>query len=161
MASAIAKPHTWLPPLLILAGFLYFVQRTPPSTTTESPADDPHNVLIEMVRAVKKGDVDRVVSCFSGPLQQQLEKLSGDRESNFRQWLQERQELVKGFAIIGEETLEPGKVQLQTETVYDDRKTSQTFVLERRNGEWKIVETNSELMTPWEGRRRLDGTPVE
>ena len=148
-----------LPPLAIAGGFLYFSLREPPAPPGSE--DDPHSTLIELVRSVKSGDVDRIVASFSGDLRTEMERLANREGRAFRDWLQARQNLVKGFAIVGQESLGPDQVKLFTETVYEDKKTKQVFELARDQGAWKIVATDSELVTPWAGRRSVFEDPAQ
>ncbi len=148
-----------LPPLFIAGGFLYFSLREPPAPSRFE--DDPQGTLIELVRSVKGGDVDRIVSSFSGDLQIEMKALAERQGPALQEWLQARQDLVKGFAIVGQESLGPNQVKLFTETVYEDKKTKQVFELARHQGAWKIVATDSELVTPWAGRRSVFEDPAQ
>ena len=146
-----------LPALFIAGGFLYFSLRDPPSPAQFR--DDPQGTLIEFVRSVKSGDINRIVSSFSGDLRIEMKALSDREGPALQEWLQARQNLVKGFAIVGQESPGPDQVKLFTETVYEDKKTKQVFELARENGAWKIVATDSELVTPWSGRRSVFEEP--
>ena len=148
-----------LPPLLIAGGFLYFSLREPPGPAQFE--DDPQGTLIELVRSVKSGDIDQIVASFSGDLQIEMKTLADREGPALQEWLQARQNLVKGFAIVGQESSGPDQVKLFTETVYEDKKTKQVFDLARENGAWKIVATDSELVTPWTGRRSVFEEPVQ
>ena len=153
------KVQKLLAPLFIAGGFLYFSLREPPPPA--QIANDPQGTLIELVRSVKSGEIDRIVSSFSGDLRTEMQALVDREGPAFREWLQARQHLVKGFAIVNQESLGPDRVKLFTETVYEDKKTKQVFELGREKGAWKIVATDSELVTPWSGRRSVFEEPVD
>ncbi len=153
------KLQKLIPPLAIASGFLYFTLREPPAPTPSE--DDPHAALIDLVRAVKSGAIDRIVSSFSGDLRIEMKALADREGPALQEWLRARQNRVKGFAIVGQESLGPDQVKLFTETVYEDKKTKQVFELARGQGAWKIVATDSELVTPWAGRRSVSEDPAQ
>lgn len=136
-----------IPLILIGAVFLFFALRQEPA----SPVRTPEDLLIEMVVASGEGEVERFLACFGGELEERLRGVvRREGEDKIADWLRERSRPVKGFAILDKEPQEAGRVLVKTETVYQDRNTRQSFLLEERGGGWKIVQSDSEMVGAWD-----------
>ena len=144
------EPRKWVSLLAILGCFLYFASRDTPIRET-GREESPDDVLIAMVQAMERGDVQALQECFGGDLRRRLENLLA-RESGPRlgEWLRRRGTAVKGLAILDQEELGPDQVRVLTETVYNDRNTRQSFRLERENGSWRVTQSDFEMVSDWE-----------
>ncbi len=144
------EPRKWVSLLAILGCFLYFASRDAPIRETVRE-ERPEDVLIAMVQAMERGDVQALKECFGGDLRRRLEDLLA-RDSSPRQseWLRRRGSAVKGLAILGQEELGPDQVRVLTETVYNDRNTRQSFLLERESGSWRVTQSDFEMVSDWE-----------
>lgn len=144
------KPRKWFSVLAILACFIYFISRDTPVRET-GREENPDDVLIAMVQAMERGDVQALKECFGGDLGRRLDVLlARDSEPWLGEWLRRRGSAVKGLAILGQEELGPGQVRVLTETVYNDRNTRQSFLLGRENGSWKVTDSDFEMVSDWE-----------
>lgn len=136
-----------IPWVLMGAAFLYFVlrDRTPP------PEQKPEDVLVQMVLALGDGEVDTFLSCFSGDLGVSLRTIVDQRgEQAISDWLVSRGQRMKGFAILEKETRGESALLVRTETVYEDRNSGQTFLLQRQNRQWKIIQSDFEMVQDWD-----------
>lgn len=137
--------------ILLLAGLAYFIARdrqAPRATETGATAED---VLIGMVEAMGKGDVAAWLDCFGGELRGRLETLVrqlGNQELAAQ--LKARHQPMKGFAILEKQPQGNDRLVVSTETVYADKNARQTFVLQRQSVSWKIVASDSEMVSQWE-----------
>lgn len=133
--------------VLLGAAFLYFVSRDP----TPLPEQAPEDVLIEMILAVGEGDVETFLDCFSGDLGANLRAIV-DRQGEpaIADWLVSRGQLMKGFAILEKETRGESELLVRTETVYEDRNSGQKFLLGLENGQWKIIQSDFEMVQDWD-----------
>lgn len=137
-----------LPLVLVLLGFAYFIlrERQQPRRAPQTPED----VLVEMVQAMGRGDVSSLLNCLGGDLRRRLQDLAAQRGDQLAALLKERNQAVKGFAILEKEARASGTLLVLTETVYADRNTRQTFLLREEKEGWKIIETDSEMVSDWE-----------
>ena len=144
------EPRKWFSALAILGCFVYFVTRESPvreSVREETPED----VLIAMVQAMERGDVQALKECFGGDLRRRLEDLlARDSAPWLSEWIRRRGSAVKGLAILGQEELGPDQVRVLTETVYNDRNTRQSFRLQRVDGSWRVTDSDFEMVSDWE-----------
>ena len=144
------EPKKWFSLLAILGCFLYFGSRDTPVMETERE-ENPDDVLIAMVQAMERGDVQALKECFGGDLRRRLEALlARDSAPWLSEWLRRRGRAVKGLAILDQEELGPGRVRVLAETVYNDRNTRQSFVLEREDGAWRVTQSDFEMVSDWE-----------
>ncbi|HEY2933482.1 MAG TPA: hypothetical protein VGK99_17215 [Acidobacteriota bacterium] len=138
-----------IPALLLIAGFTYFMLRDaqrPGAVQTGSPDD----ALLDMVQAMGEGSVSQWVDLFGGDLRRRLEDISQRQgEGELSRLLKDRSGAVKGFAIIGRQTQGPDTIVLSTETIYAERNTRQSFLLRKEAGIWKIVDSDSEMVSAW------------
>ena len=143
-------PKKWFSVLAILGCFVYFASRENSSRETERE-ENPDDVLIAMVQAMERGDVQALKECFGGDLRRRLEDLlARDSAPWLSDWLRRRGSAVKGLAILDQEELSPDQVRVLTETVYNDRNTRQSFLLERESGSWRVVQSDFEMVSDWE-----------
>ncbi len=144
------EPRRWFSLLAILGCFFYFAYRDAPIRET-GRQENPDDVLIAMVQAMERGDVQALKECFGGDLRRRLEDLlARDSAPWLSEWLRRRGSAVKGLAILEQEELGPGQVRVLTETVYNDRNTRQTFLLERKSGSWRVTRSDFEMVSDWE-----------
>jgi len=144
------EPRKWFSLLAILACFIYFTSRETPVRETGRD-ENPDDVLIAMVQAMERGDVQTLKECFGGDLRRRLDDLlARDSEPWLAEWLRRRGSAVKGLAILGQEELGPDQVRVLTETVYNDRNTRQSFRLQRQDGSWKVTGSDFEMVSDWE-----------
>lgn len=137
-----------LPALLLLTGFAFFIYRDRQAPRAEQTAED---VLIAMVQAMGKGEAPALLECFGGDLSRRLEAVVEQRgEREFARLLKERSQPVKGFAILSKESQSDDTVLVFTETVYADKNTRQTFLLTPSDGSWKIIRSDSEIVSTLE-----------
>ncbi|MDA2930699.1 hypothetical protein MYX84_12270, partial [Acidobacteria bacterium AH-259-O06] len=129
------------------AAFMYFVGRDRQPPVVEAPED----VLIDMVVALGEGNVVDFLHCFGGDLGRHLQSVvSNQGEDQISGWLKDRGRQVKGFAILEKETIGSDGFLVKTETVYEDKNTGQTFLLELQEGTWKIVQSDFEMVSNWD-----------
>ena len=144
------EPRKWFSVLAILGCFVYFVSREAPVRETVGE-ENPEDVLIAMVQAMERGDVQALEECFGGDLKRRLEDLlARDSAPWLAEWLRRRGSAVKGLAILDQEELGPDQVRILTETVYNDRNTRQSFRLEREDGSWRVTDSDFEMVSDWE-----------
>ena len=144
------EPRKWFSLLAILGCFLYFASRDTPSRET-GREENPEDVLIAMVQAMERGDVQALKECFGGNLRRRLEDLlARESEPGLGEWLRRRGSAVKGLAILDQEELGPDQVRVLTETVYNDRNTRQSFLLELESGSWRVTQSDFEMVSDWE-----------
>ena len=138
----------FVPFLLILSGFLYFVLR---DQQTSPQADEPEEALIAMVQALKSGDVPGLLRCFGGELGRRLQSIIEQQGwADLERWLRRRGQAVKGLAILNKESRGANEVMVFTETVYEGRNKRQSFLLRRIEGRWKVVSSDFEGVSDWE-----------
>ena len=144
------EPKKWFSLLAILGCFLYFGSRDTPVMET-GREENPDDVLIAMVQAMERGDVQALKECFGGDLRRRLEDLlARDSAPWLSEWIRRRGSAVKGLAILGREELGPDQVRVLTETVYNDRNTRQSFRLQRVDGSWRVTDSDFEMVSDWE-----------
>ncbi len=144
------EPRKWFSLLAILGCFVFFASRDTPIRDT-GREESPDEVLIAMVQALERGDVQALKECFGGDLRRRLEDLlARDSAPWLSEWLRRRGSAVKGLAILDQEELGPDQVRVLTETVYNDRNTRQSFLLERENGSWRVTQSDFEMVSDWE-----------
>ena len=144
------NPRKWFSALAILGCFVYFVTRESP-VRESAREEDPEDVLIAMVQAMERGDVEALKECFGGDLRRRLEDLlARDSAPWLSEWRRRRGSAVKGLAILGREELGPDQVRVLTETVYNDRNTRQSFRLQRVDGSWRVTDSDFEMVSDWE-----------
>jgi hypothetical protein len=51
---------------------------------------------------------------------------------------------------LEKQALGPNRVRVLTETVYNDRNTRQSFLLERESGSWRVTQSDFEMVSDWE-----------
>ena len=142
------EARRFIPFLLILSGFLYFVLR---DQKTSSQVDEPEDAIIAMVQALKAGDVPGLLRCFGGELGRRLEGIIERQEKrDLERWLRRRGQAVKGLAILNKESRSANEVMVFTETVYEGRNKRQSFLLRRIDGRWKVVRSDFEAVSDWE-----------
>ncbi len=142
------EARRFVPFLLILSGFLYFVLR---DQQTSPQVDEPEEALIAMVQALKAGDVSGLLRCFGGELGRRLEGIIEKQgRADLEQWLKRRGQAVKGLAILNKESRGANEVLVFTETVYEGRNKRQSFLLRRIDGRWKVVSSDFEAVSDWE-----------
>ncbi len=139
-----------IPLLLLLAGFAYFVARDRQKPAASAPKA-PEDVLIDMVQAMETSNVPAWLDCFTGDLGRRLQNVArqGGNDEISRQF-KERNKLVKGFAIIDRQPRGFDALLVFTETVYADKNTRQSFLLKEEGGRWKIVQSDSEMVSAWD-----------
>ena len=144
------EPRKWVSLLAILGCFLYFASQDTPSRET-GREENPEDVLIAMVQAMERGDVQALKESFGGDLRRRLEDLSAqDSVLRLGEWIRRRGSAVKGLAILEKQALGPNRVRVLTETVYNDRNTRQSFLLERESGSWRVTQSDFEMVSDWE-----------
>lgn len=144
------EPGKWISALVILGCFVYFVSRDSP-VRDSGEEENPEDVLIAMVQAMERGDVQALKECFGGDMKRRLEGLlAQDSAPWLSEWLRRRGSAVKGLAILGREELGPDQVRVLTETVYNDRNTRQSFRLQRAGGSWRVTDSDFEMVSDWE-----------
>src|SRR2546428_10948259 len=117
-----------IPAVLLLAGFVYFVSRDRQKPAAYAPKA-PEDVLIDMVQAMGTTDVPAWLDCFGGDLGRRLHDLARQRgKDEISRLLKERNQLVKGFAIIDRHPQGPDSFLVFTETIYADKNTRQSFL---------------------------------
>jgi hypothetical protein len=118
----------------------------------------PEDAIYGMLDAARKGDVQKYLSAYSGPMQASLQQSIADSSnSNFRQYLQDTTATLKGVAVMAPE-INDREAKARVEYVYQDRNEAQNMYLEKTATGWKItrVETAQRVKTlvPY-------GTPVK
>jgi len=142
------EARRFVPFLLILSGFFYFVLR---DQQTSPQVDEPEDVLIAMIQALKAGDVPGLLRCFGGELGRRLEGIIERQEgADLERWLKRRGQAVKGLAILNKESRGADEVVVFTETVYEGRNKRQSFLLRREDGRWRVVRSDFEAVSDWE-----------
>ncbi|HEY6391324.1 MAG TPA: hypothetical protein VIX89_08605 [Bryobacteraceae bacterium] len=115
----------------------------------------PEDAIYGMLDAARKGDVQKYLAAYSGPLRQSIAESA---DSNFRQYLQDTNAALKGVAVMAPEMIGGREVKARVEYVYQDRNEAQNMYLEKTATGWKItrVETAQRVKTlvPY-------GTPVK
>jgi hypothetical protein len=139
------------PILILAAGFAYFVARDRQKPLPATPSKSPEDVLIDMVQAMGTSNVPAWLDCFGGELGRRLRDLVNQQGNlEIRRLLKERNQLVKGFAIVDKQPRDPETVLVFTETVYADKNTRQSFLLREENNRWKIFQSDSEMVSAWD-----------
>jgi hypothetical protein len=133
-----------------VAGFAYFIIRDSQKPVASAPKA-PEDVLIDMVQAMGTTNVAAWLDCFGGDLGRRLRDLARQRgKDEIARLLSERNQLVKGFAIIDRQTQGSNTLLVFTETVYADKNTRQSFLLREERGQWKIVQSDWEMVSAWD-----------
>jgi len=126
--------------------------------TTRAAEATPEDAIYGMLDAARKGDVQKYLAAYSGPMEASLRQSIGESSnSNFRQYLQDTNAALKGVAVMAPE-INGSEAKARVEYVYQDRNEAQNMHLEKTASGWKItrVETAQRVKTlvPY-------GTPVK
>jgi len=119
----------------------------------------PEDAIYAMLDAARKGDVQRYLAAYSGPMQTSLrQSIAESSNSAFSQYLQDTTAALKGVAVMAPEITSDREAKARVEYVYQDRNEAQNMFLEKTPTGWKItrVETAQRVKTliPY-------GTPVK
>jgi len=126
--------------------------------TTRVVEATPEDAIYAMLDAARKGDVQKYLAAYSGPMQASLrQSITESSDSAFRQYLQDTNATLKGVAVMAPE-INDREAKARVEYVYQDRNEAQNMYLEKTATGWKItrVETAQRVKTlvPY-------GTPVK
>ena len=119
----------------------------------------PEDAIYAMLDAARKGDVQKYLAAYSGPMQTSLrQSIAESSNSAFSQYLQDTNAALKGVAVMAPEITSDREAKARVEYVYQDRNEAQNMYLEKTTTGWKItrVETAQRVKTlvPY-------GTPVK
>jgi len=119
----------------------------------------PEDAIYAMLDAARKGDVQKYLAAYSGPMQTSLrQSIAESSNSAFSQYLQDTNAALKGVAVMAPEITSDREAKARVEYVYQDRNEAQNMYLEKTTPGWKItrVETAQRVKTliPY-------GTPVK
>lgn len=104
-----------------------------------APGDEPQSAIYAMLDAARDGDLDGYVACYSGDLRRQLEQNRQEMgEEEFRRYLAERDDAIKGVALMAPTELPGERAQIDMEYVYQGYNEAQTVHLARSSGRWTI-----------------------
>jgi len=126
--------------------------------TTRTVEAAPEEAIYGMLDAARKGDVQKYLAAYSGPMQASLrQSVTESSDSALRQYLQDTNATLKGVAVMAPE-INDREAKARVEYVYQDRNEAQNMYLEKTAAGWKItrVETAQRVKTlvPY-------GTPVK
>jgi hypothetical protein len=117
----------------------------------------PRDAIYAMFDAGKAGDVQRYLSCYSGAMEQALDRARNE-SADFAQYLRDSNVGLKGIAVMEPELQSDWEAKVRVEYIYQDRNEAQIFSLEKGSRGWKIsrVEPAERVKTlvPY-------GTPVQ
>jgi hypothetical protein len=92
--------------------------------------------------AARRGDLDRYLDQFTGPLRQQLARARAQQgDVSFRDYLRRLTAPLKGVAVRLSEQRDtgPGTIRCPVELVYRDRNEVQVHELQREGSAWRIL----------------------
>jgi hypothetical protein len=119
----------------------------------------PEDAIYAMLDAARKGDVQKYLASYSGPMETSLrQSIAESSNSAFSKYLQDANAELKGVAVMAPENINDREAKARVEYVYQDRNEAQNMYLEKTATGWKItrVETAQRVKTlvPY-------GTPVK
>jgi hypothetical protein len=127
--------------VLLIAGVLGFFaarQRLRPAGTSFNAAD-PEAAIWRMADAARAGDVRAYLSCFDGPLRQNLEKTAAEMgEQKLGEYLKRLNDEITGTAVSDLELTGEASAKLRVEFVSRGKNEAQPHHLRLINGVWKI-----------------------
>jgi hypothetical protein len=118
----------------------------------------PEDAIYGMLDSARKGDVQKYLAAYSGPMQASLrQSIADSSNSAFRQYLQDTNATLKGVAVMAPE-INGREAKARVEYVYQDRNEAQNMYLEKTAAGWKItrveVAQRVKTLVPY-------GTPVK
>ncbi len=109
----------------------------------------PDEVVWDLVRSSREGDVQGYMNCFGSTLRERLERLLKEQgNEKFRFYLQQLIEPIKGIAVFEPKRDAKGNWQVTSEFIFADRTERQVFVVRKIGSEWKVVDVKSSRPVP-------------
>ena len=100
----------------------------------------PEDAIYAMLDAARKGDVQKYLAAYSGPMQTSLrQSIAESSNSAFSQYLQDTNAALKGVAVMAPEITSDREAKARVEYVYQDRNEAQNMYLEKTPTGWKIT----------------------
>jgi hypothetical protein len=124
---------------------------------TQRSNPTPQDAIYAMLDAARTGDVTRYMACYTGQMEQSLQRARAE-SADFAKYLRDSNAALKGIAVMEPQALSDREVKARVEYVYQDRNEAQFFYLDKTGSGWKIsrVESSERVKTliPY-------GTPVK
>jgi Domain of unknown function (DUF4878) len=106
---------------------------------------EPQDTIYTMMNAARAGDVRTYLDSYTGPMLASLRQMiAGTTEADFGKYLKDSNAAVKGVTVFDPERISDAEARVRVEYVYQDRNETQTMVLEKVSGVWKISRTDAE-----------------
>jgi hypothetical protein len=107
------------------------------------PAASPEDIVWRMSDAIREGDVQAYLDCFSGALKQNLQRTADDMgEAQFSQYLKKLNDEETGIAVSDLEQTNEQTATLKVEFVFRGRNEVQKHSFELLAGAWKITQVD-------------------
>ena len=108
-------------------------------STSREPDGKPQTAIYKMLDAARDGDLDGYIACYSGELRRELEQNRSEMgDEEFRRYLADRDDAIKGVALMAPRELPGERAEIDMEYVYQGYNEAQTVYLSRESGRWTI-----------------------